>query len=130
MYAHQESLDRTCEVPLLTSVAVVRGVAPSRFRMPEMSEAVQCAECEEIAKELLDALAELRASSQWTEISKHRDIVLGMLSGEDRFDELPDRLRFRSTQPEEPIVENSRVRDALWKMMEHMKRTGHRVLPV
>ena len=95
-----------------------------------MSEAVQCAECEEIAKEILDAVAELRASSQWTEISKHRDIVLGMLSGEDRFDELPDRLRFRSTQPEEPIVENSRVRNALHKMMEHVKKTGHRVLPI
>ena len=95
-----------------------------------MSEAVQCAECEEIAKELLDALAELRALSQWTEISKHRDIVLGMLSGEDRFDELPDMLRFRSTQAGEPIEGNSRVRDALHKMMEHMKRTGHRVLPI
>ena len=95
-----------------------------------MSQAVQCAECTAIANELLDAVAELRASSQWTAILKHRDIVLGMLSGEDRFDELPDMLRFRSTQPGEPIDGNSRVRDALWKMMEHMKRTGHRVLPI
>jgi hypothetical protein len=98
-----------------------------------MSEAVQCAECEAIAKELLDAVAELRALSQWTEmkwpeISAQRDILLEILR--DDFDEIPDVFRFRPTRPGEATEINSdHLRDALWKMADHTKRTGHRVLP-
>ncbi len=97
-----------------------------------MSEASQCVECEAIAKEIRDAVAELRSSPRWAEISAHREIVLGMLrDGGDCFDELPDMLRFRPTQPGGPTAEtNSAVFYAIRKMMEHMKRTGHRVLPI
>ena len=97
-----------------------------------MTEPFQCAECEAIAKEVFDACAELRASPRCLETSAHRETLLGILrSGEDCFDELPDNLRFRPAQPGKRMAEtNTPVFYAVRKMMEHMKKTGHRVLPI
>ena len=96
-----------------------------------MPGAFQCVECEAIAKEIFDAVAELRASSKWPEmkwpeISAHRETLLEVLR--DDFDEIPDMFRFRATRPGEPAEEtNSKVpdalRNALWKMAEHKKRS-------
>jgi hypothetical protein len=54
-----------------------------------------------------------------------------------RFDKIPDLFRFHPMRPGEAMAEinaqvrdTSKVRDALWRMTDHMKRTGHRMLPI
>jgi hypothetical protein len=100
-----------------------------------MPEGFQCAECEAIAKEILALLPSNRSSSKWPErkwpeIWAYRETLLEILR--DDFDEIPDTFRFRPTRPGEPTaqINSDHLRNALWKMADHRRKTGHRALPI